>query len=32
VLVAGRWVIRDGIHARATTIAERFAATMRELG
>ena len=32
VLVAGRWVIRDGVHAEAATIADRFAATMHALG
>jgi formimidoylglutamate deiminase len=32
VMVAGRWVIRDGVHAEARSIGERFAAAMRELG
>ena len=32
VMVAGRWVIRDRVHARAPAIAERFAATMHALG
>jgi len=32
VLVAGRWVTRDGVHARAAAIAERFAATLHALG
>jgi len=32
VMVAGRWVIRDGVHAAAQTIRERFAAAMAELG
>ena len=32
VLVAGRWVIRDRVHAEAPAIAERFAATMHALG
>ena len=32
VMVAGRWVIRDGVHAQAAAIAERFAATMHALG
>ena len=32
VLVAGRWVIRDRVHAGAPAIAERFAATMHALG
>jgi formimidoylglutamate deiminase len=32
VLVAGRWAIRDGVHARAAAIAERFTATMHALG
>lgn len=32
VMVAGRWVIRDGRHAQAATIAGRFAATMDALG
>ena len=32
VLVAGRWVIRDRVHAAAPAIAERFAATMHALG
>ena len=31
VLVAGRWVIRDGTHARAAVIGERFTATMHAL-
>ena len=29
VMVAGRWVIRDGVHAEAHGIGERFAAAMR---
>jgi formimidoylglutamate deiminase len=32
VMVAGRWVVRDGVHARADAIAGRFAATMHALG
>jgi len=32
VMVAGRWVVRDGRHAQAESIAERFAATMHALG
>ena len=32
VLVAGRWVVRDGVHAPAAAIAGRFAATMQALG
>ncbi|MCE9661281.1 MAG: formimidoylglutamate deiminase [Burkholderiales bacterium] len=32
VLVAGRWVIRDRVHAHAAQIAQRFSATMHELG
>jgi formimidoylglutamate deiminase len=31
VMVAGRWVMRDGVHAHAAQIAERFAATMQVL-
>ena len=31
VMVAGRWVLRDGIHAAAPAIAARFVAAMREL-
>lgn len=31
VMVAGRWVVRDGRHARQAEIAARFAATMRRL-
>ena len=31
VMVAGRWVVRDGRHAAAEAIAERFAGTMAEL-
>ena len=30
-MVAGRWVIRDGVHAGAPGIGERFAAAMAEL-
>jgi formimidoylglutamate deiminase len=32
VMVAGRWVIRDGVHADAQAIGARFAAAMAELG
>jgi formimidoylglutamate deiminase len=32
VLVAGRWVVRAGVHAQADAIAGRFAATMHALG
>ncbi len=32
VMVAGRWVIRDGVHARQAEIAAGFAKTMRRLG
>jgi len=32
VMVAGRWVVRDGVHAAAPAIAARFVAAMRELG
>jgi formimidoylglutamate deiminase len=32
VMVAGRWVLRDGIHARASAIGTRFAAVLAELG
>jgi formimidoylglutamate deiminase len=32
VMVAGRWVVRDGVHAQAEAIAGRFAATMHALG
>ena len=32
VLVAGRWVIRDGVHAKAAAVAERFTTTMHALG
>ena len=32
VMVAGRWVIRDGVHAQAQKIGARFAAAMAELG
>jgi len=32
VMVAGRWVIRDGVHARQAEIAAAFAKTMRWLG
>ena len=32
VMVAGRWVIRDGVHAEAQAIGARFAAAMGELG
>ena len=32
VMVAGRWVVRDGRHAQAEAIAARFAATMHALG
>lgn len=32
VMVAGQWVLREGRHAGAATIADRFAATMTELG
>ncbi len=32
VMVAGRWVLRDGAHSRAAAIAARFAAAMSELG
>jgi formimidoylglutamate deiminase len=31
VMVAGRWVIRDGVHAGAPEIGERFATAMAEL-
>jgi len=31
VMVAGRWVVRDGRHAAAATIAERFASALGEL-
>lgn len=31
VMVAGRWVIRNGVHPRRTAIAQRFAAAMDEL-
>ena len=31
-MVAGRWVIRDGVHAEAQAIGARFAAAMGELG
>ena len=31
VLVAGRWVLRDGRHAASAEIAERFVAAMREI-
>ena len=32
VLVAGRWLIRDGVHPKAAAVAQRFAATMHALG
>ena len=32
VMVAGRWVVRDRVHAEAGAIAERFTATMHALG
>ena len=32
VMVAGRWVIRGGVHPRAEAIAARFAAAMHALG
>jgi formimidoylglutamate deiminase len=32
VMVAGRWVVRDGIHAGADTIRKRFAAALAGLG
>ena len=32
VMVAGRWLVRDGVHAAAPAIAARFAAAMSELG
>ncbi|HSC65947.1 MAG TPA: amidohydrolase family protein, partial [Caldimonas sp.] len=32
VMVAGRWVLRDGVHAAAPAIAARFVAAMGELG
>jgi len=32
VMVAGRWVVRDGVHADALAIGARFAGAMAELG
>jgi formimidoylglutamate deiminase len=32
VMVAGRWVIRDRVHAQAAKVAARFAATLHALG
>jgi len=32
VMVAGRWIVRDGVHAGAQAIGVRFAAAMAELG
>ena len=32
VMVAGRWIVRDGVHPQAAAIAARFAATMHALG
>ncbi len=32
VMVAGRWVLRDGVHPAAAAIGERFAAALGELG
>ena len=31
-MVAGRWVIRDGVHTGAQAIGARFAAAMHALG
>ncbi len=32
VMVAGHWVVRDGVHAEAEAIAQRFTSTMHALG
>ena len=32
VMVAGQWVVRDGLHAGAAAIAERFELAMHEIG
>jgi len=31
VMVAGRWVLRDGLHPQGVAIAGRFAQAMQEL-